>query len=240
MISFIEEYYFLCFRSAEVFAALAGILCFKKFKNDKASKYLIYFLIYINCIEILASYTVIIHENPSFLSIKETLKNTVFEKNYWWYFLTWFIGANVFYSCYYYLIAENTRIKKAIKLILLLTLIFQFIFFVLFLSSSNYDYMIYAEVIDLFVIVFLISSYFIQLLNSEKIISFYKLLPFYVSIGTLVFFIVTTPLTFFERYFTLSDPEYISLKYSIKFFAIIFMYAFIGIGFIVSKPKLRN
>ena len=216
MISLIEEYYFLCFRSAEVFAALAGILCFKKFKNDKASKYLIYFLIYINCIEILASYTVIIDANPSFSSLKETLKNTVFKKNYWWYFLTWFIGANVFFSCYYYLIAENTSIKKAIKLILFLTLIFQFIFFVLFMSSSNYDYMIYAEVIDLFVIVFLISSYFIQLLNLENIISFYKLLPFYVSIGTLVFFIVTTPLTFFERYFTLSDPEYISLKYSIK------------------------
>ena len=100
--------------------------------------------------------------------------------------------------------------------------------------------MIYTEVINLVIILFLVSTYFMQLINSEKLVVFYKALPFYVIVAVFVFTITTTPLVFFERYFNLSDPDYISLKYVVNFFAIIFMYGLIGIGIIVSEAEVRK
>ena len=79
-----------------------------------------------------------------------------------------------------------------------------------------------------------------HLINSEKLVVFYKTLPFYVTVAAFVFTITTTPLVFFERYFNLSDSDYISLKYVVNFFAIIFMYSLIGIGIIVSEAEVRK
>ena len=240
MISFIEEYYEIGFRSAEIFAALAGIIFFKKYKYDKAAKYLIYFLIYVNVIEVVAHYPTLLQEDKSLKWLKDLLSGTAFLRNYWWYFIAWFIGSNVFFSFYYYLISESKKIQFYIKYLCFVTVSVQLIFFIMFIRNLDYDFMIYTEVINLLVILFLVSTYFMQLINSEKLVVFYKTIPFYVTVAAFVFTITTTPLVFFERYFNLSDPDYISLKYVVNFFAIIFMYSLIGLGIIVSEAEVRK
>ena len=76
-IYFIKSNYDLLFKCAEVLAAIIGIFLFKKYKNDNAAKLFIYFLIYVNVVETIGSYTNILRGYPDDNWIKLAFKNTI-------------------------------------------------------------------------------------------------------------------------------------------------------------------
>ncbi|RMZ50932.1 hypothetical protein EB822_06015 [Flavobacteriaceae bacterium PRS1] len=75
------------------------------------------------------------------------------------------------------------------------------------------------------------------MLQSETILSFYKSINFYISSTILIWWLVITPLVFFQIYFLNVDWSFIILRWQIYLFMNIFMYSSFTIALIWCKPQ---
>lgn len=235
MESFIQNNFGNITKGVEIIAAVTGIFCYKKYKGT-AAIFFIYFLLYAVFVENFGNYTKLINNN-FFHSFFNSLKNTVFVKNYWWYQIFWIIGAPIFFSFYFFKISNSLTIKKYIKILTFLFIIFSFFLLIFNWNSLKYGFIKIIDLLSLALILFLVFSYYFELLKSNQILYFYRSISFYISIGVLLFWLIITPMTFYEIYFYDADWEFIILKWQIYLFAIVFMYTTFTLGLIVSKTK---
>lgn len=87
--------------------------------------------------------------------------------------------------------------KEALRLVKILMLTFNIIYFSSFYFSAIESYTVVMEGVVNMVFVVL---YFKELLNSEKILNYKKLLPFWISVGFLIFYLSSIP--FFTLLYT--------------------------------------
>ena len=88
------------------------------------------------------------------------------------------------------------------------------------------------------IIIFLCAVfYFLEILLSDSILLFYKSINFYISAAIFMWWLIVTPLVFFENYNTTSDWDFVFLKWQIKLFANIFMYLTFTFGLIWCRPQ---
>ena len=87
------------------------------------------------------------------------------------------------------------------------------------------------------VIITAVFLYLIQWLQSDKILTFYKSINFYISATLFIWYLITTPIIFYDIYFSREDWAYVILKSSIMLFSIIFMYSTFTIALIFCKPQ---
>lgn len=235
--SFIKSNYVILFKSVEILAALTGIFLLKKYKKDKAAKLFIYFLIYVNVYETIGAYPRLIKNYESLFWINDLLNNTIFYKNFWWYSLTWYIGSSVFYSIYFFKVLKAIRFKFLVKRVTTVLILTQLMLYIIrfdtFISNSITE----ISILQLVIIIFVTSVYFIELLNSDAITKFYRSLPFYVATAAFILIIIQTPLNFFQNYYNTKDDDFVILNRAIRLFSIMFMYLTYTIGLIVSKPE---
>ena len=92
-------------------------------------------------------------------------------------------------------------------------------------------------VLGAFIILLCISFYFIEILNSDKVLNFYKSINFWISITLLIWWLVITPLVFYDIYFSAVDWNFIILKWQIYLMMNIFMYTSFTIALIWCKPE---
>ncbi|OIQ24019.1 hypothetical protein [Lacinutrix sp. MedPE-SW] len=236
MESFIQNNFTNITKGIEIIAAVTGIFCLKKYKGT-AVIYFIYFLIYAVFVENFGNYTKLIGNYDYLDSLSNSIKDTVFIKNYWWYQIFWIIGSPLFFSFYFYKTSKNIVIKKSIKIIAFFFLLTSFLLLIFKWNALNYGFIKIIDLLSLAVVLFLVFSYFFELLRSNQILYFYKLINLYISIGILLFWLIVTPMTFYEVYFYDADWNFIILKWQIFLFAILFMYTIFTIGLIVSKPE---
>ncbi|SFD35663.1 hypothetical protein [Algibacter pectinivorans] len=235
MNDFLLEYKSLITSSIEVLAAVTGLLLYKKYKFTVA-KYFIWFLIYLSICDFIASYVNYINDDGLF----SFLAGTVFKRNFWWSTLFWKLGAILFFSFYYHKILISKVFKTILKLFG-----YSFLFFsVIYIVAHWEDYFVrFFPVIDVFgaIIIFLcIGFYFIEVLQSEKILTFYKSLNFYISAAIFVWWLIITPLVFYDIYNSNSDWDFIFLKWQIYLFANIVMYSTFTFALIWCKPELTK
>ncbi|WP_299888068.1 hypothetical protein [uncultured Lacinutrix sp.] len=216
----------------EVLAAVTGLLLFKKYRYT-AAKYFIYFLVYIVFCAYIARYVKYIN-NEGFLNF---LEGTVFQTNHWWSTLTWKIGAVVFFSFLYQKILKRERDKYIVKYSRIGFLLFSLLYIILNFKAFFTQFFPIISVLGAIVILTCAVLYFMQMLKSERILDFYKSLNFYISSAILLWWLIITPLIFFDIYFSKSDLDFVFLKWQIYLFANIFMYTTFTIGLIVSKPE---
>ncbi|MDO6597330.1 hypothetical protein Q4512_10435 [Oceanihabitans sp. 2_MG-2023] len=220
----------------EIMAAVIGILYFKKYKNT-AAKYFIYILIYVAVIELIGAYTIYVNKYEFLKSIKVFLKGTVFEKNRWWYTLFWSIGGVKVFSFYYQKILNNKTFIKILKWSTFSFLGISLVFIISDVSRFFTGTFPAISILGSIIIMQCAFFYFFEILQSDKVLMFYKTLNFYISASILIFWLVNTPLIFFSKYYTIQDQEYVHLKTFIMLGAIGFMYTTFAIGLIVSKPE---
>lgn len=232
MNDFLLKYYNNITFSVEILAAVTGLILYKKYKPT-AAKYFIWFLIYLSICDFLNTYVYYIANN-SFLSF---LKGTVFVWNYWWTTLYWEIGAIVFFSFYYHKILNNSKFKKTV-------LYFGYIFFVfsvVYILNNWEDYFVrFFPIISILgaLIIFLCAVfYFIEILQSDKILTFYTSINFYISSAIFIWWLIITPLVFYDIYNSNKDWNFIFLKWQIYLFANIFMYLTFTFALIWCKPE---
>lgn len=236
MSSFLIENYMTIYRGSEILSVLAGVFCYKKFKS-KSARIFIWFLVYVQFLEIIGDYPRKVKKIDSLNWVGELIENTLFANNYWYFNVFWSVVVSAIIAYYFYLVTTDKILKKVIKLGTICFLLASVIILLLDYETLYYNIIFSIEVLSLALILLVIFSYFIELLYSDKILKFYRSLSFYIAVGVLVFWILTTPIDFYEQYYNTSDTAFILLKRYVYLFSIVFMYLAFSFGFIVSNPE---
>ncbi|OIQ24021.1 hypothetical protein [Lacinutrix sp. MedPE-SW] len=232
MLEFLFKNNHIITHGLQFIAAVIGVFHIKKYKNTSAT-FFISILVYLFFIDVLAMYTYYCN-SFSFLSF---IAGTKFEANYWWYTLFFDFIAVLLFAVFYHKILIKKEHKRYVKY-LSITYIIAFIVVVLndfenlFIGTYSQIY-----IIEAIFILLCTTLYFIEILQSEKVLMFSKSLYFYVSITIFLWWLIVTPVVFFDKYYITEDIYFKQLKRSIYIFANIFMYSVFSIGLIVSKPE---
>ena len=237
MIDFLLKHYSLLTYSVELLAALTGVFVFKKYRSVSV-RYFIYFLILVFICDSLNSYTSFVKPNLAL----EFLIGTKFEKNFWWSNIYWGIGAIMFFSFYYRLVLKNHKYKSYIKILSYSYLIFSIAYIILNWTAFFISNFIVLELLGAFIILVCVALYFVEILNSDRILNFYKSISFYISATIFVWWLIITPITFYDVYFVYEvgighfDKDFLVLRNFVYLSANIFMYLTYTFAFIWCKP----
>ena len=219
-----------------IFAALVGLICLKKFQST-TTRYFIYFLIYVVCVELLGYYPSYSYVNGSLSWIGRITLGTILEENFLWYTLFWQIGSALFLSFYYYKILKSELNKKIIRFSLIFYLLFSLVYSVLNYEVFYNDQLKLIWILGVGQSILCIVLYFLEVLNSDKIMTFYKSFEFYVASVFFVWLLIKTPLAFYQIYFSTADWNFIFLRRDIILFANIFMYLTFVFALLWCKPR---
>lgn len=235
MNDFLLQNYILINNLVIIISAITGIAYYKKYKGTLAILF-IYFLLYVLLISVFGGYTYYVAKYEFLFEIRDYLKVTRFKYNYWWFTLFWNIGAVLFFAFYYHKVIKKERFKAIIKYSSLSFLLFS----IIYIGFNFADFFIkpfrLISVFGAFIILQCVIFYFVEVLESNKILSFYRSLNFYISLANLFWWLIITPIVFFYMYNSQGDWNFVLLKWQIYLSANIFMYLTFTIGLIVSKP----
>ncbi len=215
----------------EFVAAVVATFSYIKIKKLKTQtfKFLSIYLWIVISVEVLGSYTFLIcpykfDELPFFIN------NPQFNKNYW-LFNIYTALAYMFYTWYFFKQLISSK-KKSIVIYSMITFniitIFDFIFGEIFFIG-------YSQLMNLFgliLIVMVLCMYYYEILTSDRILEITHKLPFYISVGVLLYFISITPLFLSSQY--IKSEEIVFTKYYrlILSYANYFLYGIIIFGIV--------
>ena len=232
MNNFLIEHYSLITHFVEILAAVTGILLFNKYKGS-STKYFIYFLVFIALSELASRYTFWVQEGELF----SFLDGTVFQRNYWWGTLFWSLGSVMFYSFFFLKIIKTKRFRIILNVSRYSFLVFFFLFIII--NWSDYFIRPFPVISVLGAIIIFMCSifYFLEILESDTILSFYKSINFYIATTIFIWWLIITPIVFFHIYFRNIDWNFIHLKWMIFLVVNIFMYLTFTFALIWCKPQ---
>ncbi|WP_246067715.1 hypothetical protein [Changchengzhania lutea] len=222
----------------EFLAAVTGIFCYKKYK-DTAAKYFIYFLIIIAFSDSFNYYAFYVNPNKA-LSF---LIGTRFEKNHWWTTLYWKIGAIMFFAFYYRKILLSKVFKNIIKYASYGFLSISAIYILFYFDEFFYKFFPIISVLGAVIVFLCTVFYFLEILQSDDILTFYRSLNFYISVAIFIWWLIITPLVFYNIYFTYEignpnrDWNFVLLRRQIYLFSNIFMYLTFTYALIWCQPE---
>lgn len=244
-IKFVENFllknYSLLTHLVELLAALTGVFLFKKYKNSY-TKYFIYFLVGVTILEFVGDYTKYVRPDRSLYF----LVGTIVEKNHWLFTVFWSIGAIMFFAFYYRKILLTKVFKTVIKYTSYCFLLISIIYILFHFDEFFYEFFPVISVLGAIIIFLCAVFYFLEILRSNKILTFYKSINFYISIAIFIWWLIITPLVFYDIYFTYEigssdrDLEFYYLRNQIFLIANIFMYSTYTFALIYCKPEQKN
>jgi hypothetical protein len=196
--------------------------------RSKSSFYLSVFLGFIVIIEIIGSYTVFIEHIDGL----QRIRGTVWEKNYWLYNIQLIISA-LFYITYFKF-HLTSKIFKVVLNILLIVFLVGSILYLIFSGTYFTSFSPFTLIMGTLLIIISISMYYLELLQSDLILNVTRSVPFYISIGALIFHLCTPPLFLYSMYFSMStNPEFVPTYKVIIFGSNFIMYTVYILGFII-------
>lgn len=226
MNDFLLKNYNLITHLVEAISAATGLILYKKYRNSYV-KYFILFLIYLTICDFIGGYTSYVHPKK----ILKFLIGTVFQKNHWWATSYWQIGAIIFFAYYYYKILITNKFKNLIKILAYVFFVFSVIYIIFNWDEFFYSFFPIISISGAFIIFLCTVLYFLETLQSDKILTFYKSINFYISTAIFIWWLIITPLVFYDVYFTYEignpnrDWNFMFLRWQIFLFANIFMYS---------------
>ena len=92
-----------------------------------------------------------------------------------------------------------------------------------------------------FLLFFSVMFFYFELLRSDLVLQLKRFLPFYISVGVLVFNLSITPIEILSQYFNLEEGNelFIKLHINVLLIANIFMYSTFILGFIICSRKKK-
>lgn len=168
----------------------------------------------------------------------EFLRDSLFERNYW-LFNSFHVLSFMMYFFFFIFHLNPGKIRRIltfIAVVFVITKIVNLLFSGIFFIAIS----AYTSVVGSLVLMLCIMAYYYEMLKSDKILSFYKNLAFYVSVGVLIRYLVVTPLFIYSRYFTTANQDFVAMHGLIVILSNVFMYGMFIMGFIVSSRESRS
>lgn len=216
------------FHIIELIAALSGSYYYLKTK-DQSVRPFIWFLWVIVFVETFGMYGYILlnnYDNEIFIWIK----NSVFCRNTWLYNI-YDLSTLFFLGLFFKRILKNNVSKKLVNFIIVFITCSTILYFCLsgnfFRASIPYDFLMQTLAIFTFVML-----YYYELLNSDKILFFYKSPIFYLSSGVLLWHLSVSPLFIFDGYFYEINKDFIEFQTLYLLIANILLYSCYTFGFL--------
>jgi hypothetical protein len=232
MEEFLKNNYFLITHSVEFLAAATGFVCYRYYKST-AAKYLIYFLVYAFIIDLIGRYP----KHLRSIELFQFIENTKIEENYWWYLIFWMGGLSSFITLINYKIVDKLIYKKVLKYLYFVYLL-QFLIYSIF----NFDALFspsekFLKIISIWMIIVAVTVYLLEILQSNKIVEFYKSIYFYINVVVFIWTIITGPMIFYEIYFSTADWNFIILKWQIYLSINVFFYLTLALALVYCRTK---
>ena len=216
------------FHIIELIAAFSGSYYYLKTK-DKSVKPFIWFLWVIVVVETFGMYGYILlnnYDNEIFIWIK----NSVFCRNTWLYNI-YNLSTLFILGLFFKRILKNNVSKKLVTFIVVFITCSTILYFSLsgnfFIASIPYDFLMQTLAIFVFVML-----YYFELLNSDKILFFYKSPIFYLSTGVLLWFLCVSPLFIFDGYLYEINKDFLEFQTLYLLIANILLYSCYTFGFL--------
>ena len=230
-----KHYIFIC--HVPIFISIVAGFFYNKKYSDRNKKFFLYFLIFILIQSNLGSYTYYFWRYDETGRLLEMIQGTFLQRNYWWFNIFWHLLSVCGFAYYYWKILKRDFHRKILKIVIVVYVVSALIYY--FFNPDDFLFRTapFVAINQGIVILFCVTLYFLELLQSDKILGFYKLFDFYLSIGILLFWLIKTPLVFFEIYYRDYDTAYVALRIYINIFVIYFMYGMITLGFIIDKSN---
>ncbi|GGW86589.1 hypothetical protein [Salegentibacter mishustinae] len=222
----------------EGLAAICGLYYYKKNPTNKKVGFFSGFLLFTYFVESIGMIPAMIYWNESL----HFLKDSFWYSNFW-LFNPYLIINFVVYILYFKWNISSKKTRKFIDKALLLyvivcitNLIFSDVFFqnnsvVTYLSGSLF-------------LLGVIFYYYFEILLSDKILNIKNEISFYISFISLLYFLTTTPIFIYFKYFTTKSPEFVELSSWVLIGMNIFMYSSYSIAFLwlanKRKPTSKN
>ncbi len=179
-------------------AAVTGILLYKRYSHTVA-RYFIWFLVYVALLELIGFYPVYFAK----YDLLHIIKDTIFEDNYWYYTVFWSVGSVLFFVFYYHEVLRYNPYKATLKYGGFLFLISAIMYILTHIESFFSSQLVFITIFGLCLILLSVVFYFIEILLTNRILTFYRSLNFYISATLLIWWLVTTPLFFLISIFLL-------------------------------------
>jgi hypothetical protein len=149
----------------------------------------------------------------------------------------WSVGSVLFFVFYYHEVLRYNPYKATLKYGGLLFLISAIMYILTHIESFFSSQLVFITIFGLCLILLSVVFYFIEILLTNRILTFYRSLNFYISATLLIWWLVTTPLFFFNIYFSAADWNFVFLNWQIYLFANIFMYSSFTFALIWCRPQ---
>ncbi len=215
----------------EFIAVLTGLIFFKRYKKTTVKIFII-FLVYTIFVEFMGAFLVYFRT----FSVIRLIRSLGFSVNIW-FNIFWLFGSILFVSYYYHSLLKQKRHQIVVRILVVLFSVLMFLHITIYPQLFIKTHPPFYLISGLIVTSSSITLYFIELLKGDAILNILRTFGFYVSSGLLVWWLVITPVLFFDLYNTSADWDFANLKRFIFLFANIFMYSCFTIGLIVSNPK---
>lgn len=214
----------------EIGAAVAGTFFLKKIKDPpRGSGLIISYLWLVVFVEFVGLYPAYAYfSNYTRLAF---IEGTPFERNYWWFNI--YNVVKILMLSYFFILQLVSPYKQKLFRFLTWIITFTFILDLLYSGSFFTQYPMYTVVMGALYIILLILMYLKELMESDRILHFYKSIAFYISIGMLVWHAIVTPLHIYSKYFSRSSPEFLAVHSIILHWANVILYGIMILGFLV-------
>lgn len=220
----------------EIIAALSGSYYFRKVKDNQLRIFVHYLWLTV-IVEIVGNYSYLMlydFDNEWFNAIK----NSVFRRNTWLYNIYSYLAIG-FISIFYYNLMTNIKSKITVLSTMGVFSVFSILYFTLtdafFITALPYHFFISVSIICLYVLL-----YFLQLINSDKILDYYKLPSFYISITLLLWYLCVIPLFIFDGYFKSISSDFGRFRTLLLLFINICTYSSFAFAFLYPLYKSRR
>ena len=230
------EYRAIITNAFELLAALSGSYYYKKIQ-DKRLRIFVHYLWLTTIVEIVGSYSYLMLNNYDYQWFI-AIKNSVFCSNIWLYNIYAYLAMG-FISIFYYNFMTTIKSRTVVLSAFIGYSVFSILYYTLtdafFITSLPYHFTIAVAIISLYVLL-----YFLQLINSDKILDFYKLPSFYISIGLLLWYLCVIPLFIFNGYFKSINSDFGRFRALLLLIINICTYSWFAFGFLYPLYKRKQ
>ncbi|HPF10735.1 MAG TPA: hypothetical protein PKW08_08190 [Flavobacteriaceae bacterium] len=167
------------------------------------------------------------------------INNTPFQKNFWLFNIQLLISM-VFYAIFFSLFINNQRSKRIIYSLVIL--FFSIASIVLFFDDNFFKgFSPFTLIAGSILVLISISIYYFELLKSEQLLSIWKSMVFYISVGAFVYHLCTTPLFLYSIFLkSQANPAFIETYKIVVYVSNLFLYLVYIFGFFTTQNQSLN
>lgn len=212
----------------EIVCLICALVTFKYYRKTP-DIYIAYILVITCFIETLGFFNYHFPDSVFIKGVTYVFGVRLIDENLWLYNLG-MIFTFLFYIIYYYKMVDSLKHKFYLRIIFIIYVILSAIDILIHWNEITVSYLSYSRIIGSLLLFVCAIFYLNEVFNSNKILNFFKTLPFWITIGSLIFYLTTIPIVIYSSKLNFSHTVYIMILVLSNYF----LYGCFIAGFIIN------